>query len=247
MSDQKLERLKKLFEIANDGLSRDEFLKSFKSVVNQVLKIEATVLEKINKIIAEFKQEHKELTDETVAEVEKIKDELLAKADKMFEEQKQNLAFIHDKVKRIKEGIDGKDGRDGATGLAGQDGKDADETKIISEILKKIVIPRVDESKLKALDERLDALLRMRRLGGGGFSKIAMESKFIDDETPTGIINDVNKIFTLANTPNPPASVKVFVNGARMRVIEDYTLSGKTITFITAPPTTSIILVDYRH
>ena len=79
-----------------------------------------------------------------------------------------------------------------------------------------------------------------------GFSKIHLEGHIIDDETPTGTINGVNTIFTLANTPNPPASVKVYVNGARMRITEDYTLSGRTITFLIAPPTGSIILNDYR-
>jgi hypothetical protein len=73
-----------------------------------------------------------------------------------------------------------------------------------------------------------------------------MESKFIDDETPVGMVNGVNKAFTLSNMPNPPSSVKVFVNGSRMRITEDYTLSGVTVTFVTAPPTGSIILVDYR-
>ena len=69
---------------------------------------------------------------------------------------------------------------------------------------------------------------------------------FVDDETPTGLVNGVNTDFELANTPIPTTSLKVYVNGSRMRITEDYTLSGTTITFITAPPTGSIILTDYR-
>lgn len=69
---------------------------------------------------------------------------------------------------------------------------------------------------------------------------------FADDETPSGTINGSNKIFTVANIPIA-GSLKVFVNGSRMRITEDYTFSGTTITFITAPPTGSIILVDYRY
>jgi len=71
-------------------------------------------------------------------------------------------------------------------------------------------------------------------------------SAFIDDETPTGTVNGVNKTFVLANTPIS-GSVKVLVNGQRMKSGgEDYTISGSTITFNTAPPINSIILTDYR-
>jgi len=41
--------------------------------------------------------------------------------------------------------------------------------------------------------------------------------------------------------------LKVYVNGQRMRETEDYTISATTITFLTPPPTGSIILCDYRH
>lgn len=71
---------------------------------------------------------------------------------------------------------------------------------------------------------------------------------FVTNEAPTGTINGSNTVFTLANTPDPASSVAVYVNGARMKGGgEDYTLSGSTITFVTAPPTGSIILVDYRY
>lgn len=71
-------------------------------------------------------------------------------------------------------------------------------------------------------------------------------ANYVDSETPTGTVNGSNTDFTLANTPIS-GSLKVYVNGQRMKAGgEDYTLSGKTITFVTAPPTGSIILVDYR-
>ena len=80
----------------------------------------------------------------------------------------------------------------------------------------------------------------------GGFNYNSMDFHIIDDETPTGTINGTNKAFTIKNPPNPVSSLKVYLNGQRMRITEDYTFSGATITFITAPPTTSILLVDYR-
>lgn len=112
--------------------------------------------------------------------------------------------------------------------------------------LKEVIDPKTIKGLEETLKQYATAITSAQNkpilAGGGGF----VERNFIDDETPTGTVNGTNKVFTLANTPNPSTSLKVFVNGARMRITEDYTLSGATITFITAPPTTSIILCDYR-
>lgn len=69
---------------------------------------------------------------------------------------------------------------------------------------------------------------------------------FMDNDTPTGLVNGSNTVFTLTFTPAPTDELKVFVNGSRLKVTEDFTLSGDTLTLNTAPPTTSIILADYR-
>lgn len=81
--------------------------------------------------------------------------------------------------------------------------------------------------------------LNRPKLGGhGGGEKV-------DNETPTGTVNGSNTVFTLANVPKA-GTVKVYVNGSRMQTTGDYTISSATITFNTAPPTTSIILCDYE-
>lgn len=54
---------------------------------------------------------------------------------------------------------------------------------------------------------------------------------FIDGETPSGTIDSVNNAFTLAQTPNPAASLAVYRNGIRLSTGLDYTLSGNGITF----------------
>ncbi len=86
-------------------------------------------------------------------------------------------------------------------------------------------------------------------LQGGVNKKVTalslVSSPFVDEETPTGDIDDVNTDFVLANTPIA-GSVKVFLNGIRYKVTEDYTISGATITFLTPPTTGDILLVDYR-
>jgi hypothetical protein len=68
---------------------------------------------------------------------------------------------------------------------------------------------------------------------------------FVDEEVPSGTINSANTIFILANTPIV-GSVKVFLNGIRMKATVDYNISGATITFVTAPTTGDSLLSDYR-
>jgi len=69
----------------------------------------------------------------------------------------------------------------------------------------------------------------------------------IYNEIPTGTINSINAVFTLANTPFANDKVRIYLNGMRQKEGGgfDYTISGVTITFNKAPNTGSDILVDY--
>lgn len=66
-------------------------------------------------------------------------------------------------------------------------------------------------------------------------------------EVPSGTINSSNVTFTLANTP-VAGSVLLYQNGLRLTVGggNDYTISGLTITMLTAPTTGDTLLVDYK-
>jgi hypothetical protein len=68
-------------------------------------------------------------------------------------------------------------------------------------------------------------------------------------EVPSGTINGSNVTFTLAFTPAPVGSEMVFLNGLLQNagVSNDYTISGATITFNTAPLTGNVLLVTYWH
>lgn len=145
----------------------------------------------------------------------------------------------------------GPAGRDGESivGPKGEDGKDGspDNAEQVKEKIMQIGLKIEDIEDLeKTLSEMKKGIERRPIFGGGGFNYGALNSHLIDDETPSGTVNGVNTTFTLVNKPNPVSSLKVFVNGQRMRVTEDYTFSGVTITFNTPPPTGSILLVDYR-
>jgi hypothetical protein len=71
---------------------------------------------------------------------------------------------------------------------------------------------------------------------------------FVDAETPTGIVDGSNLVFTLANAPSPASSLAVYRNGILMKVGQDLTLENNTITFLpeTAPQPGDTILAAYR-
>jgi len=72
---------------------------------------------------------------------------------------------------------------------------------------------------------------------------------FVDEETPTGAINGVNNAFTLANTPNPAASLLLIRNGITLKQGTDYSISGKAITFFAGmlPQTGDTLQAFYRY
>ena len=57
----------------------------------------------------------------------------------------------------------------------------------------------------------------------------------IQQETPSGTINGSNVTFTLAFTPVTTQSLELYQDGILLLQTTDYTLSGATITFTTAP------------
>jgi len=84
--------------------------------------------------------------------------------------------------------------------------------------------------------------------GGGGGGAGAIVPVFSDSEVPTGTVNGLNNVFTLAYTPNPTTSVILTVNGLVMKQGNDYTLSGTTVLFATAsiPQTGDLVLAWYQ-
>jgi len=83
--------------------------------------------------------------------------------------------------------------------------------------------------------------LPMRGLRKGDLN--AFKDGIVTGETPSGS----GTTYVLAFAPNPAGSLAVYVNTTRKTLTTDYTLSGKTITFTSAPRSGAIIRVDYRH
>ncbi|MCX6591887.1 MAG: hypothetical protein NTZ56_10205 [Acidobacteria bacterium] len=71
---------------------------------------------------------------------------------------------------------------------------------------------------------------------------------FVDSEVPAGAVNSSNRVFTTASTPQPASSLALYRNGVLQRNPADYSISGNTITFVTAatPQTGDTVLASYR-
>ena len=78
---------------------------------------------------------------------------------------------------------------------------------------------------------------------GGGGSSI----NFVDDEVPTGTIDNINLTFGLAHAPSPVASLKLYLNGQKLFAGDDFTILGTIITMTTAIGTGNKLRADYRY
>ena len=63
-----------------------------------------------------------------------------------------------------------------------------------------------------------------------------------DEETPSGAVNGSNQVFSLAHTPNPAGSLRLFLNGVLLLrgAGKDYTISGGTVTLSNATPKSAV-------
>lgn len=204
-------------------------------------------------------------TKEMKAEVEKL---LEKKAQEVLEKSRKNAESIYT-PKKGKDYFDGKDGEKGEKGDKGdiptrkelvslikplipkaKDGRDGytpikgidyfdgkDGTTLSGEE----IINKINEAKTGKIDaDKLDLPTPKfgRQISGSGTS-------IVFNETPSGDVNGSNTIFTLANLPKT-GSVMFFVNGQYLTGGgEDYSISGKTITLLVAPPTGSVIRATY--
>jgi hypothetical protein len=80
------------------------------------------------------------------------------------------------------------------------------------------------------------------------WEELTLRIQHVDRETPSGIIDGVNKLFILSHTPEM-YSEHLFLNGLLQDPgqNEDYIITGYTMTFISPPLEGSKIRCSYRH
>lgn len=79
---------------------------------------------------------------------------------------------------------------------------------------------------------------------GDGVGLVA--TNFVYNEIPTGAVDGVNAVFTLADAP-VAGKQSVFLDGVKQdpNAASDYTIAGAVITFTVAPMVGTAILADY--
>ena len=61
----------------------------------------------------------------------------------------------------------------------------------------------------------------------------------------SGVGDGSTVAYVLSNTPHSADNVMVFLNGLLQKQTTDYSVSGSTVTFVTAPATAQDILLRY--
>ena len=76
----------------------------------------------------------------------------------------------------------------------------------------------------------------------------AQVPSFVDGDSPAGIVDGANRLFTLSAQPYPITSASVFRNGLLQRPGLDYTLNGNTLQFTagSTPQPGDTLLASYR-
>ena len=89
-----------------------------------------------------------------------------------------------------------------------------------------------------------DSLTAWYRVDSGATETIA----YADLEVPTGVVNGVNREFTLSGIPLPAASLRVYRNGLLQKLGTDYTLAVDRITFLSVatPQVGDILQAAFR-
>ena len=244
---QKLNRLLSLMD--EQTLTKEDFTKSFRAVLEYVKKIEAKNIEMMKQIkdacdrfIAKVKQENEGDLSGMRGETEKKISDKMSQMEEMHNLMKQE---IDKKLSAV---------------MDGQDGKDADEQKICDMVCEKAQEPILEklskllpslggavrdglellqgEDKLnidaiEGLRELLDELKSRKNVVGGGGAASKWQTGV---ETPVGTINGVNKSFRVDKYPK-----WLTIQGQTLYESSGYSISGRTITMDNAPFTGDVL------
>jgi hypothetical protein len=67
----------------------------------------------------------------------------------------------------------------------------------------------------------------------------------VSADVPPEVVDGITAGFTLSQAPTPAASLMLFLNGVYQTQGVDYTLSGRTVTFLTPPDEGGAIIAHY--
>lgn len=272
--ENKLDKLKKILEVSSrDTISAKEVEKFLVLVLTTIKKerelfndVSDKQKEKIEKSIEHIKEVKNELS--------KVIDNSLEDTKLSFSKELQAVKDLIKNIELTpgKKGDKGDSikGDDGYTPIKGVDYNDGS-PDTGEQIVEKINDLPTDDDDLKIDASHIKNLPQNKTYHGGssGIKEIIAGSNITVDntnigypvvsatggggssvtyfaETPSGTINSSNVTFTLDNIPTSNACVVVILNGLTQYNGIDYTVSGSTITFVSAPATGSSIFAYYN-
>jgi hypothetical protein len=99
-----------------------------------------------------------------------------------------------------------------------------------------------------AIDTVTGTLADCVRVDGSSGPCGGTQPNFVDGDTPAGLVDGANTAFTLSGVPSPAASLAMYRNGMLQKPVQDFTLSGNQIQFVTAaaPQPGDTLLAIYR-
>lgn len=137
-----------------------------------------------------------------------------------------------------KKGIDYFDGIDGSPDTPEQILEKVNKAK---ELIKRNRVEGLNE-QIEILQKQIREMARVRHGGGVGGGGSANWIR----ETPVGTINGSNVTFTITSNIIPNSET-LYLGGIGLTPTTDYSISGRTITYVTAPPTNNTHSIKYQR
>ena len=235
--DKNLEKLEQLLKVIEEGVTKEEFVKAFESLVSYVLKIEKRNNLEIESLKTNFSdtiEKIQGIVDATISELKGRVNNIFVgeRLDEMHKSIKDKLSSVDERMSTVR------------------DGKDADENRVMEGVMKKIRVPkdgspdtpldirnkletltgdnRLDKSAIRGIEE-IERVLKAPTdgktfvIGGRGRNSVHLYDL-------SSQLNGVLKTFTL---PSNFGVIGVWCSSMpnAFRPTIDYTEGNKTITF----------------
>ena len=114
MENEKLTKLKSLFKLVDESLTKKDFEEKFSKILKFLTDLKAKNQVDISTLKENISLLSKELKGDNTTNISGLKNEFIKMIDKALKDQEDGLNFMRDKVRNLKEGTDGKDGKDGS-------------------------------------------------------------------------------------------------------------------------------------
>jgi len=231
MDEKKLKKLKELLTIVNEGISNEDFVKSFNKVIEFVKKIDARNIKEFERLTQTITSLSKKLEKDGSETNDKLQRQITAELESLLRRFSSKSKELDIKMSEIK------------------NGEDADEEKIVKDVLSQIKLPEYKETVLDGEEEIRKKILPLEIEDIDGLQeeldKIKKQSSFISGGGGNASGGKIVRAYDLSSKLN--GVLKTFSLPTFWRVISvhsssfpnafrpttDYTTDGSamTITF----------------